>query len=268
MPALPYEKPNTVVVADIAPPISGKSRSRIWNAVAAVAVVLVVVLVYVLSASPSSGGGTAGGLSSEQGAVSSAAPFANGITGGPWQLAWARGYLGGGPLNVWDVIPGAPPCVLHNGTVTSFPAPAVNGSYSLGYAEAWILEYVNPATGSSLALLVDGGAVAEMGEIRGPGCLLGSALPSGLTDSTTAAQAVGRTSNATAFVTAHPKANATYVLVNFAYLRAGTLTNASGWFVQFYASPSGPSSDFSAVVFANNGTVLCETLATLPCFQI
>jgi len=38
MPALPYEKPNTIVAADVAPPISGRSHARIWLAVAVIVI--------------------------------------------------------------------------------------------------------------------------------------------------------------------------------------------------------------------------------------
>jgi hypothetical protein len=233
--------------------------------VIAAVVVVAAVLAVVLSGALSPSSGSSVSLVSEQTAAATATHFTEGVSGGPWQLVGASGYLGSGPINVSRLLHSTPTCPVRNGTVTTISTPAFSQPYYQGLTEIWILLYVNSGFTSALTVLVQNGAVAELGQWSASGCGIASLTPlgTGLIDSTAAAQAVTTTAVGSAFIVDHPHANATYELLYTSYAAGGTSKNASLWYVLFDATDW----QLGAEVFANNGTVLCTSGARPPCSQ-
>jgi hypothetical protein len=197
---------------------SGPSRRAI-GAVATVVVVAVVVVILFAGLIPgihpfgNNGGSSSPGATTEAGSFAAAQKFANGVSGGPWALGGAIGsdYT----LGVTDSSSSFEnsTCPLEDSGISTLTLPGYNGSYSTGYAEAWLFLFASTSSSAHLFLVAQNGVVSELGEVTAAACYSTLvALPSGLTSSTAAASAAASNSNVTAFVSTHPHANATYQL--------------------------------------------------------
>ena len=217
--------------------------------------VAAVVLAVVLVVLPSPGGGIMVTLASEHTAAATAARFTSGISGGPWQLTYALGFLGGGPANTSRLVPRIPSCPIRNASPPGIiPALAPSASVYRGMAQAWLLEFANPGGTTNLAVLVENGGASELGQWSGSGCEPPAPLAPPLIDSTTAAQALATNASGSAFIAAHPQANATFILEYTSYPAGKEWKNATIWIVDFQAPPAIP---VEAEVFASNGTIEC-----------
>jgi hypothetical protein len=239
------------------PPNPSKSQMKgrlVWAGVAVAVAVIAIVAVVEVTKPPSPKVGSFTDFLSEQSAVATAAPLAAKISGGPWNVSTANGYVGGPASYLTGQLP--PPefdCTIHNGTVTNPPAPASTEGYYLGLSAAWIVEYLDPSGNATLELLVENGTAGEMAEWSGTHCQPDPLLGSVLVDSTTAAAAVNATSSGAAWIKLNPLADAIYTLEDTPYHSNGAREVAAIWTVSYTSTES----DFGAEVFANNGTVVC-----------
>lgn len=227
--------------------------------VVAVAAALAVVLTGVLSP----GAGSSVSLVSEHAAVATAADFTNGIPGGPWQLTFAEGYLGGGPINSTWILPRASSCQILNRSVTTIANPFSNETAYGGLAEVWVFAYANSGGSTGLTVVVQNGAATELGQWSGPDCRPGPPLGTDLIDSTSAAEAVTATKVGADFIANYSEPGGHYTLENDSYLDGGVEKNASFWGVVF--GLNGDTFSFGALVFANNGTVYCTSFSGSGC---
>jgi len=223
-----------------------------------VAVVVVAAsLAVVLSGALSPTSKSSGVFVAEQAAVTTAAPFVNGLAGAPWQLTLASGFLRDGPLDRSWFLPPPSNCTVRNGTLTNttIPTSSFTGSHYSGLAEDWVLQYADSSGSTGLTVLVRDGGAASIGEWSGPDCRPGAPLGTGFIDSTAAADALMSNGGASAYISAHPTANATFSLAYVSYHSGWVLTNATFWIFAFMVNGIGGM--LEAEVFANNGTVLC-----------
>jgi hypothetical protein len=199
---------------------------------------------------------TPSGGTTELSAAPVAERYAGNVTGGPWSLYYAVGIdatLGlRGPYDLG--------CALTGSTTQNLTLPGYNGSYATGLAQAWIFGF-HPTNGSdvSLFLAVTNGSVTELGK-GGSTCGLGGfeALPTGLLDSSAAAQAVVATSIGASYVAAHPTSNASYALLVEGDEPFSPL--APSWFVEFTGCDGWNYSTLQARVNATSGEVLVTAL--------
>ena len=276
----PNPSPTTPVSGGAPPtippaPSSGSSKAAL-GAVGAVVVVVVIVVILLFAgiipglSSSSSSSKTSGSTASEQSAASSASSFASGVSGGPWSLVFAAGVVSvdGISTNVSNLY-GNASCPLKDSAISKLTAPGFNGTYYNGQAEAWLLGFYSSAGGgSALLLFVAHGVTAEVGEMGGPGCYFSAIshpLGPGLIDSTTAASAADATTAGSAFIAAHPHANASYALTTQSYVKNGTSTNTSEWLIEYDSCASSVLETFVATVFATNDTVLGDTTYSGTC---
>jgi len=252
-------------------PATGGSKSKRTVAIAVVAIVIVVLLVVSLALAGVlhlGGGGSSGSTantSTEESAAATSGNLASGISGGPWSLVDAFGSDSTTTVthNASSAFPGNATCYLQNGTISSVTVPAYSGNYSNGMAQLWLFEYYH--ADHALLIVVQNGAAHEVGEVGGPGCYFTGAptlLPSGLVDSSAAAQAAVRTSAGASFARTYASANATYSLLNQGIYVRGTLTNLSVWDIDFQACSANTTQSFSSVVYATNATVLMADSST------
>lgn len=244
--------------------------------VVAVIIVLALVLtgVWMIFGAPGHSG--AGTFSASRGTAQSAA---NGATGGPWSLLLVlgvatQGSFSGSVANATAVASSltSSSCSYtpSSGSPATLGASGV-GNVSRGLADAWVYLYSN-ASGSILLVTVVGSSATVVGTISGSSCDLASlgfsAVPSsGIIDSTTAS-ADADAAGGYAFLSAHPQANATFVLLGgFTY--AGT-TVGPIWTVELDAcalTGVGPATASALVVIlsATDGTVIQSQTSTVTC---
>jgi hypothetical protein len=257
------------------PPAPGNGAPRSTSLViAAVAVTAVVLLALLLggvfpgvTSNPSGHSGPPG-TSSERSAEEVAATYAEEVAGGPWSLSDAAGIdtTVGFDLSNHTFPLGNASCPLSGTSITSVDVPGFNGTYSTGFAEAWLVAFYSAmGAGAALYLIVHSGSVGEIGEIRGGGCVpatVAEPLPSGLIDSTDAASAAVATANGSSYVAAHPRSNASYEL---SMVSGGVGSMAFPvWEVNFDTCSSGILSLFDASVYAANGTVWATGSSSSP----
>jgi hypothetical protein len=244
------------------PAPSSKSRRTVY-AVGIVVAVTAVALLLVLSGALSPGGGSTVSLASEHTAAATAAAFTNGLSGGPWQLTDALGFLGGGPVNDSQFLPHGLSCTVHNETLPTIPAIDRSASSYHGLAQAWVFDYANPGANTGLTVLVQNGGATELGQWSGSGCTPPAPLGASLIDSTAAADAVAATAAGSAYIAEHPVVNATFILAYTSYSDGGVRANATLWTLDFRVDYTGIP--LTAEVFANNGTVVCTGAGSPYC---
>jgi hypothetical protein len=187
---------------------------------------------------------------SERAAAALANPYANGTAGGPWSLNLV---MGEDPTYTTQasVFVG---CPLTGSAHSNLTVPGFNGTYADGLAVAWILEYYSAVgTGSEIALLVENGTVTNLGR-WGPPCV-GSAIPdipSGIIDSTTAAQALVASSFLGGYRADHLTSNASYLLRTVEIPRTSTETY---WDIGFSGCAGWNDTELEYAVNASSGQV-------------
>jgi hypothetical protein len=255
-------------------------RTSLYVIIAVVVVVVILLLVLVLSSlsSPKSNPGGlsgSGGMTYDQArpiAVSSVASY----QGGGWAPLFAAGY---GVNTSYSEPVNASTSVLKSSSCTYTPAPGVSGNITIpgisgnrsgGVASAWIFAFRNGAGNVSLDSVV-GGQGTVLGSLSGGECTsifgLLQPVPGNVIDSSQAAAAVS--SQASAFLAAHPSANSLDAIIGGITFLGKSI--GPEWEVEYTTcSPMAASgvmgSTFNATVDALNGSVLyAQTTASVVC---
>jgi len=243
--------------------------------VVAVAVTLVVGLLLLGGLGSGSSGGS-GGVT-----YSSARTAADRLAAGhgSWELIEVVGLAPANsttlPFNSTSV-PNCTVSVLVGSVPSEISIPAYRGNLLDGSASMWLFAYVQPSTGSELAVVTVNGAVALAATVTGT--CLGQyvetipEIPDTVVDSSVAVSAAAAVGGA-AFVRAHP----TGVSLQMFMLNGLPFDNASKapeWEVSFSTCPStlfntgsssSPGSTFSVAVNATTGAVLAGSESTSTC---
>lgn len=233
-------------------------RGRLVWAGAAVAVAVIAVVAAVVLVRPAPAKTTiVTDFISEKTAAGQAATVTAEVSGGPWNLSEAWGYVGGPTLNLSAQLPPAIlGCAIHNGTTTGTSTPASTPGYYLGLGTVWILEYLNESDNATLEVVVHNQTAGEIAEWSGARCEPDPLLGSGLIDSSVAAAAVNATASGAAWIKLNTAAAAEYSLEETVYHPGGARALGAIWTVSYTSSES----SFGAEVFANNGTIVCISI--------
>jgi hypothetical protein len=242
-------------------------------------VLVLVVVVLVLSGVLSSHGASTSAASSFTDSRNPAQAAASAAAGGPWSLLLVvgvatQGAYSGSVSNITEIAgsvsgspcsyspsPGAPSTISSDGV----------GNVSQGIASAWVYLYSN-SSGSVLLVSVTNGVAAVVGTLAGSSCNLAESgfspiASAGIIDSTTASMDAGA-AGGYEFLSVHPSANATLVLIG-GYTIHDTTIGAT-WAVEYLScalSGAGPVSApaFVAVLSATTGTIIEARASTVTC---
>jgi len=282
--AMPSPPPPLTAVA--APPPAPRRPLRLpWEpgltiAVVAIAVVLLLVLSLALSGGPAGKDSTA--RSSAAVSFSSARGLGTqaGAPHGTWDLYTALGVDLANATTLPLNFSAESNCTFtsYSGTLpSSITIPAYTGNLARGLASEWLLSFLQPGTGSELAVAVTNGVPNLVLELSGPSCsnLNGtrSTIPNTIVDSPVAAAAVAA-AGASAYLQAHPKGVSLEMLLFPGDLFPGQVPSSPEW--SFYYStcpldlngtpPSGPLGyTFNAGVNATSGNLLPQSATTGTC---
>ncbi len=155
-------------------------------------------------------------------------------------------------------------CTLTGGSTTTVTLPTFSGNYHSGVSPAWMFGYYQPSPQALFLVAVLNGAGTYLGEMSGSGCFgteYGNVtLITNPVDSPVAASAAAGTTNGSAFVAAHPQADAAYTLVGGISVTYGNFTYSqpSMWLVEFStcsAGYTGAGSYVTTEVNASSGAV-------------
>lgn len=241
-------------------PRKGPSQGTLGAIVVVVVAVVVVLVLLMAGIIPGlrSTGSQSNLTMSEQAAAPLGEGYAGGVAGGPWSLftTWGTDTTVGLTLPVSNFRNNAS-CPLQGSTVTSVSDPAYSGDYSNGLAEDWIMVFLSAGgTTAELILFVQNGAVSEIGEETAPGCVptpSSTALPNQAYDSVAAANAATGTSNASAYLAAHPTSNATSTLYMAPFGPHGAYVPF--WDIDYWTCSGVDEVEVDTSLYASNNTV-------------
>ena len=195
--------------------------------------------------------------------------------GGGWSVLFAGALNGHGTTSTaaFESAVGVGGCAVTGLGVyatSNLTLPGRSSGFGSGNSPAWLFLLRNGSNGGLLVAVIDGAASA-VASIGGPTCttalgLLGT-IPSSAIDSTTVL-ATADSAGGTAFLTAHPDANVTFVLRGGVSLFGfGT---GSTWSVLYSgcgssAIPGSTAVAFNATINATLGTVVATSSANALC---
>src|SRR5208282_496191 len=273
-------------VPAVVPPPAPSRRLRLpWEpgltiAVVAIAVVLLLLLSLALSGGP-------GGKDTPAGS-GAAVPFSSarslgtqaGAPHGTWNLYTAIGVDLANATSVPLNVTVGSNCTLtpYSGPLpSSLTIPAFTGNLASGVASEWLLSFLQPGTGSELAVAVTNGVANLVLELSGPSCsnLNGtlSPIPSTIVYSPAAASAVAA-AGAAAFLQAHSSGVSLEMVLFPGTLIPPQFSSSPEWIFAYSTCPldltgtppSGPAgSTFSAAVNASSGNVLPQSPTSGTC---
>jgi hypothetical protein len=249
-------------------------------------VAVLAVAVSVLLAALSLVGPFGGGSGNSQGGSGVVFSGARGVADrfaashGTWELVEVIGVANyNGTYYVFNGTGGNASCIptiLAGSNPTNLSFPSFRGNLTTGAAPVWLLAYIQPGTGSELALIEVGGAVEFAFELPGS-CTGGIAgelhtLPSTIVDSSQAVAAAAA-AGGYGFLRAHPQ-GVYLTMFLFGGFAAFNVTESANWVIEwstcstaFSSGSSGPSSgyQFNAEVNATTGVVLPGTATNGTC---
>jgi len=187
-------------------------RSVILAIVTVVVVVIVVVALFATGILSTKGGGSSSGTSSDI-ALAAANAYAKTVSGGPWSISGLVG-IDLSITHTLSLLNGLSPSYCTLLGTQNYTIPASSGTYSNGNLATWLVGYINAS--STLDVVVSNGQVVahleEVGPLSGNHCSGTYPGPAPLNttgiSSVTAASTALSDKNVSAFVAAHPTADA------------------------------------------------------------
>ncbi len=195
--------------------------------------------------------------------------------GGQWAVLYAGAFNGhaatstagfGTPVGLG----GCSVAGLGSYATSNLTLPALDSGFGSGSSPAWLFLLRNSSNIGLIVAVLDGSA-SPVASIQGPTCTTGIGLigvvPSSAIDSPTALATAGR-AGGTAFLSAHPDANVTFVLSGGVSLFGfGT---GSTWSVLYSgcggsALPGSSAAAFNATINASLGTLVATSSANVTC---
>lgn len=271
----------------IEPSTSGRPKRRlpvVPVVMAVIVVTIVVVSLVLVGVIPGFRSGASTSSNNNDTSYSAAAGLSNSatanVTGGPWTLFQAEGFLWAGQLSWYTAIPPLCPVNDHYHFLTDLRpgVPPLQGSFRSGNASWWEFLYANESdllsvvvvNATALPFFVVPDTDCE-GWIISGSSVIGLPPPSDFVDSHQAmADAIANNSS---FFGAHPTLNASMTLESFAY----NVTVSPMWLITFTSCPtifqyvgqnetSHPGVYADIEMFASNGVVWGEVYGTATCY--